>query len=80
MVVSCRQVLNDNTHTSLVCSTPLGMAAGLAMRTTYNSDDPGALLVSGVLDSLSSRILIHMYTAHVEVRSWSLQFNESRFD
>jgi zinc transporter 1/2/3 len=47
-------------------STPLGMAVGLAMHASYNADDPGALVVSGVLDSLSAGILL--YTALVEVR------------
>jgi zinc transporter 1/2/3 len=47
-------------------STPLGIAVGLAMRATYNVGEPGALVVSGVLDSLSAGIL--MYTALVEVR------------
>ncbi|KAJ6465700.1 ZIP-like iron-zinc transporter [Mycena sanguinolenta] len=55
-------------------STPLGMAVGLAMHTTYNSDDPGALLVSGVLDSLSSGIL--MYTALVELLGREILSND----
>ncbi|KAF7373805.1 Zinc-regulated transporter 1 [Mycena sanguinolenta] len=55
-------------------STPLGMAVGLAMRTTYNEDDPGALVVSGVLDSLSSGIL--MYTALVELLGREILFND----
>jgi zinc transporter 1/2/3 len=42
------------------------MAVGLAVRTSYSADDPGALVVSGVLDSLSAGILI--YTGLVEVR------------
>ncbi|KAF8214672.1 Zinc/iron permease [Mycena galopus ATCC 62051] len=56
------------------CSTPLGMAVGLAMHATYNTDDPGALVVSGILDSLSSGILMH--TALVELLGREILFNE----
>ncbi|KAJ7613738.1 Zinc/iron permease [Mycena polygramma] len=55
-------------------STPLGMAVGLAVRATYNADDPGALVVSGVLDSLSAGIL--MYTALVELLGREILLNE----
>ncbi|KAJ6492813.1 Zinc/iron permease [Mycena vitilis] len=55
-------------------STPLGMAVGLAARATYNANDPGALVVSGVLDSLSAGIL--MYTALVELLGREILFNE----
>ncbi|KAJ6554373.1 Zinc/iron permease [Mycena capillaripes] len=55
-------------------STPLGIAVGLAMCATYNADDPGALVVSGVLDSLSAGIL--MYTALVELLGREVLFNE----
>ncbi|KAJ7161144.1 ZIP-like iron-zinc transporter [Mycena filopes] len=55
-------------------STPLGIAVGLAMRARYNADDPGALVISGVLDSLSAGIL--MYTALVELLGREILFNE----
>ncbi|KAJ7305565.1 Zinc/iron permease [Mycena albidolilacea] len=55
-------------------STPLGMAVGLAMHASYNADDPGALVVSGVLDSLSAGILL--YTALVELLGREILFNE----
>ncbi|KAF7369732.1 Zinc-regulated transporter 1 [Mycena venus] len=55
-------------------STPVGMAIGLAMHATYKADDPGALVISGVLDSLSAGIL--MYTALVELLGRDVLFNQ----
>ena len=46
-------------------TTPIGIAVGLGVRTTYNPDSTNASIVSGVLDALSSGILI--YTGLVEV-------------
>lgn len=46
-------------------STPLGIAVGLGVRTTYNPGSTTASIVSGVMDSLSAGILI--YTGLVEV-------------
>jgi len=46
-------------------TTPLGIAVGLGVRTTYNPGSATASIVSGVLDSLSAGILI--YTGLVEV-------------
>jgi len=47
-------------------TTPIGIAAGLGVRNTYNPGTATASIVSGVMDSLSSGILI--YTGLVEVR------------
>jgi len=47
-------------------TTPVGIAAGLGVRATYNPGTATASIVTGVLDSLSAGILI--YTALVEVR------------
>jgi len=47
-------------------STPLGIAIGLGVRATYNPVGMVASIVSGVLDSVSSGILL--YTGLVEVR------------
>jgi len=47
-------------------TTPIGIAAGLGVRTTYNPNSPTASIVSGVMDSLSAGILL--YTGTVEVR------------
>ncbi|KAJ7512706.1 ZIP zinc/iron transport family [Mycena galericulata] len=55
-------------------STPMGLAVGLAVRTAYSPDDPSALIVSGVLDSLSAGILI--YTGIVELLAHEILFNE----
>lgn len=46
-------------------TTPIGIAVGLGIRTTYNPNTPTASIVSGVMDSLSSGILL--YTGTVEV-------------
>jgi zinc transporter 1/2/3 len=47
-------------------TTPLGIAVGLGVRTTYNPGSTTASIVSGVLDALSSGILL--YTGLVEVK------------
>lgn len=46
-------------------TTPIGIAAGLGVRTTYNPESTTASIVSGVMDALSSGVLI--YTGLVEV-------------
>ena len=46
-------------------TTPIGIAIGLGVRTSYNPNSPTASIVSGVLDSLSAGVLV--YTGLVEV-------------
>lgn len=46
-------------------TTPIGIAVGLGIRSTYNPGGATASAVSGILDSLSAGILI--YTGLVEV-------------
>lgn len=46
-------------------TTPIGIAVGLGVRSTYNPNTARASIVSGVLDSISAGILI--YTGLVEV-------------
>ena len=46
-------------------TTPIGIAAGLGVRSTYNPGSTTASIVSGVLDAFSAGILI--YTGLVEV-------------
>jgi len=46
-------------------TTPIGIAIGLGVRTSYNPGSATASIVSGVMDSLSAGILI--YTGLVEV-------------
>ncbi|KAJ7106569.1 hypothetical protein C8R44DRAFT_885855 [Mycena epipterygia] len=53
---------------------PIGIAVGLGIRSTYNPGSTTASIVSGVLDSLSSGILI--YTGLVEL----LAFNQENFN
>lgn len=50
--------------------TPLGIAIGLGVRTTYNADGTTANIVTGVLDATSAGILL--YTGLVEVCGLSL--------
>jgi zinc transporter 1/2/3 len=54
--------------------TPLGMAIGLGVRTTYDSASQTALLVSGILDAISSGILL--YTGLVELLAHEFLFSE----
>ena len=51
-------------------TTPIGIAVGLGVKTTYNPGSTTASIVSGVLDSLSSGILL--YTGLVEVNHSAL--------
>ncbi|KAJ7576897.1 ZIP-like iron-zinc transporter [Mycena floridula] len=54
-------------------TTPIGIAIGLGVRTTYNPNTAIASMVSGTLDSLSSGILI--YTGLVELLAHEFLFN-----
>ncbi|KIY66849.1 ZIP-like iron-zinc transporter [Cylindrobasidium torrendii FP15055 ss-10] len=55
-------------------TTPVGVAVGLAVRTTYNPESATASIVSGVLDSFSAGILI--YTGMVELLAHEFLFNK----
>ncbi|KIK63353.1 hypothetical protein GYMLUDRAFT_72072 [Collybiopsis luxurians FD-317 M1] len=59
-------------------TTPVGIAIGLGLRTTYNPNSPTALIVSGVLDSLSAGILI--YTGLVELLAHEFLFNKEMME
>ena len=54
-------------------TTPIGIAAGLGVRTTYNPGSTEASLVSGILDSLSAGILL--YTGFVELLAHEFLFS-----
>ncbi|KAG0651398.1 High-affinity zinc transport ZRT1 [Hyphodiscus hymeniophilus] len=54
-------------------TTPIAIAIGLGLRTTYNSGSYTANVVSGVLDSISAGILI--YTGLVELLARDFLFN-----
>lgn len=41
-------------------TTPLGIAIGMGVSTTYNENSPKALVVQGVFDSISAGILVYM--------------------
>lgn len=55
-------------------TTPLGIAIGLGVRTTYNPDSATASIVSGILDSLSAGVLI--YTGLVELLAHEFLFSK----
>ncbi|KAI5895244.1 ZIP zinc/iron transport family [Schizophyllum commune H4-8] len=55
-------------------TTPLGLAIGLGVRTSYNPASATASIVSGVLDSVSSGILI--YTGLVELLAHEFLFSK----
>lgn len=57
-------------------TTPIAIAIGLGLRTTYNSGSFTANVVSGVLDAISAGILI--YTGLVELLARDFLFNEHR--
>ncbi|KAF8500515.1 ZIP-like iron-zinc transporter [Gautieria morchelliformis] len=54
-------------------TTPVGIAAGLGVRSTYNPNSTTASIVSGTLDSISSGILL--YTGLVELLAHEFLFN-----
>ena len=53
--------------------TPIGIAVGLGVRTTYNPGSARASAVSGILDALSAGILI--YTGLVELLAHEFLFS-----
>ncbi|CCM04164.1 uncharacterized protein FIBRA_06326 [Fibroporia radiculosa] len=59
-------------------TTPIGIAAGLGVRSTYNPDSTTASIVSGVLDAFSSGILI--YTGLVELMAHEFIFNKEMIE
>lgn len=59
-------------------TTPIGIAVGLGIRTTYNPGSTEATLVSGILDSLSAGILL--YTGFVELLAHEFLFNPEMRD
>lgn len=59
-------------------TTPVAIAAGLGVRTTYNAGSFTANVVSGVLDSISAGILL--YTGFVELLARDFLFNPERTD
>ncbi|KAI0773219.1 ZIP zinc/iron transport family [Trametes elegans] len=54
-------------------TTPIGIAVGLGVRTTYNPGSTTASIVSGILDAFSSGILL--YTGLVELMAHEFLFN-----
>jgi zinc transporter 1/2/3 len=54
-------------------TTPIGIAAGLGVRSTYNPEGTTAAIVSGVLDAISAGILL--YTGLIELLAHEFLFN-----
>ncbi|CAH0019286.1 unnamed protein product [Clonostachys rhizophaga] len=59
-------------------TTPIALAIGLGLRTTYDSDSFRAQAISGVLDSISSGILL--YTGFVEMLARDILLNAQPWD
>lgn len=57
-------------------TTPIAIAIGIGLRTTYNPGSFTALVISGVLDSVSAGILL--YTGLVELLARDFLFNPDR--
>lgn len=57
-------------------TTPISIAIGLGVRTTYNPSSNTANIVSGILDSISAGILL--YTGFVELLARDFLFNPER--
>ncbi|KAF5374289.1 hypothetical protein D9758_004546 [Tetrapyrgos nigripes] len=55
-------------------TTPVGIAVGLGVRTTYNPGSTTASIVSGVMDAFSAGIL--MYTGLVELLAHDFLFSK----
>ncbi|KAF9911559.1 hypothetical protein EC991_003023 [Linnemannia zychae] len=55
------------------CSTPLGMAIGIGIRSTYEGESVTSLIVQGVFDACSAGILL--YTALVQLMSTEINSN-----
>lgn len=56
-------------------STPIGIAIGLGIRSSYNPGSTTSSIVSGIMDALSSGILL--YTGLVELLAHEFLFNPS---
>jgi zinc transporter 1/2/3 len=59
-------------------TTPIGIAIGLGVRTSYNPNSATASIVSGILDSLSAGVLV--YTGLVEVSNHFFFYAFGAFD
>lgn len=55
------------------CTTPVGIAVGLAIRSTYSPEQPVASMVAGVFDAVSAGVLL--YTGLVELLAHEFLFN-----
>jgi zinc transporter 1/2/3 len=55
------------------CATPIAIAIGLGVRTTFTPGSPKTMIVNGVFDAISAGILI--YTGLVELMAHEFMFN-----
>ena len=58
------------------CTTPIGIAIGLGIRSTYNPNSQTALITTGVFDSVSAGLLI--YTGMIELLGHEFLYGEMR--
>ncbi|RCH91133.1 high-affinity Zn(2+) transporter zrt1 [Rhizopus azygosporus] len=56
-----------------VCTTPIGIAIGIGIRSSYNPNSYSAILSQAILDSLSAGILL--YNAYVSLMSLEISHN-----
>jgi zinc transporter 1/2/3 len=58
---------------SYAAVTPLGMAIGLGLRTSYHAESRTALIVSGILDALAAGILLYTGLVELLAHEWLMQ-------
>ena len=58
-----------------IITTPIGIAIGIGIRSSYNSNSYSAVLASAILDSLSAGILL--YNAYVSLMSMEISHSAS---
>lgn len=54
-------------------TTPIGIAIGIGIHSTFNGNSPSAILAQAILDSLSAGILL--YSAYVELIAMEMNHN-----
>lgn len=56
-----------------IVTTPIGIAIGIGIHTTFNPNSPASILAVSILDSLSAGILL--YSAYVELIAMEMNHN-----
>lgn len=58
--------------TAFALVTPIGMAIGIGVLTTFNGNDPSTIIAIGTLDALSAGILIWVGVVEMMAHDWML--------